>query len=170
MTITIPDFGTLSPEVASAVELAEKDESSNVPKVVSKAFYYEVQSEYSNLEVTQILLIPAGVNSKGKSVRPCIVTRKVSRFSPRAQWNFTNLQIPDTTERADSTREVATNFLTRTLYWAGSNKKLGAGRPIVFEMLDTDYDDLLDYKAPASALRRIQKARVALGLPEKLYH
>ena len=48
-------------------------------------------------------------------------------------------------------------------------KNLRGSRPIVFEMTDVDFTDVRSWKAPASALRRIQKARVAIGFPEKLF-
>jgi hypothetical protein len=41
-------------------------------------------------------------------------------------------------------------------------------KPIVVEITSIDLSDVTDWKTPPAALRRIQKARVSLGFPEKL--
>jgi hypothetical protein len=102
-----------------------------------------------------------------------IVSRTVSEWSPRKQWRMNRIRIdkematlaPE--DKALNMAEQVERTLKRQMMYG--LKTLRGNRPIVFEMTDVDFTDVRDYKAPASALRRIQKTRVALGFPEKLF-
>jgi hypothetical protein len=48
------------------------------------------------------------------------------------------------------------------------NWVLRDSKPIVVEITDEDASDTRSYKTPQAVIRRIQKARVAVGFPEKL--
>jgi hypothetical protein len=160
-------FGELSPEVAEAVMLGD---TSNKPKVMGMGIYLEFPNDK---QTTQILITPQGKTEKGEVVDMAIITRTVSDWSPRKQWrvNMVRPNAPAETMSADDkalsmTEQVERTIKRQMMYGA---KSLRGSRPIVFEMTDVDFTEVRAWKAPASALRRIQKARVAIGFPEKLF-
>lgn len=161
-------FGELTPDVAEAVALGE---SSNKPKVMGMGIYLEFPNERGD-QTTQILITPQGKAENGEPVDMAVISRTVSDWSPRKQWrlnmvraNGTDLPTPE--EKALNMAEQVERTLKRQMMYGLKN--LRGSRPIVFEMTDVDFTDVRSWKAPASALRRIQKARVAIGFPEKLF-
>lgn len=164
---TLGTFGELDPDVAGAVALAE---SSNKPKVMGMGIYLEFPNA-NDTQTTQILITPQGKDEKGEPVDMAVISRTVSDWSPRKQWrtNFvrTDKEIVNAEDKALAMAEQVERTLKRQMMYG--LEILRGGRPIVFEMTDVDFTEVKDWKAPASALRRIQKARVAIGFPEKLF-
>lgn len=165
------EFGTLDPETADAVATAEKSgTSTNTPKVVGKGIYLELLNE-NETQTTQVLITPEGIDENGKQVSMAIIFRSVSWWSPRRQWRV-NFVRP----KADFSAEQNTNemyaevekWLMRQMYYA-TDLKLRNNTPIVFEVSNIDLAEVAEWKAPAPALRRIQKARTSLGFPAELY-
>lgn len=169
---TMSAFGTLSDEVAEAVASAEA--TSNNPRLMGMGIYLELPNGRGD-QTTQILITPEGKNEKGEEAPMAVISRTVAEWSPRAQWRTSfirpSAKTPEEVALATST-STATDFaeqieriLKRQMMYGLSTLR---NKPIVFELTDVDYTDILDWKAPASALRRINKARVALTFPEKL--
>lgn len=162
-------FGELSPEVAEAVALGE---SSNKPKVMGMGIYLEFPNANGD-QATQILITPQGKDEKGGEVEMAIITRTVSEWSPRKQWRMNLVRLTKeeqelpAQDKALKMSEQVERVIKRQMMYGLTT--LRGSRPIVFEMTDVDFTDVRAWKAPASALRRIQKARVAIGFPEKLY-
>lgn len=159
-------FGTLTGEVADAISSAEMG---NKPVVSGMGIYLEFPKGRSTL---QVLITPEGKNEKGEAVSMAFTYRSIADHSPRSQWRV-NFISPDKEFLSMSAQDKALNMagkveenLKRQMKW-GSIEELRS-RPIVFELTDVDFTDVSQWKAPASALRRIQKARVSLGFPEKL--
>lgn len=162
----LSEFGTLAGEVADAVSMAE---ASNKPVVSGMGIYMEFPKGTST---TQVLITPEGKNEKGEEVPMAFTHRTIADYAPRKQWRVSFIR-PDKEVETMSAQDKAINtsgkieeFLKRQMKW-GTLDELRS-RPIVFEMTDVDFTDVSLWKAPASALRRIQKARVSLGFPEKL--
>jgi hypothetical protein len=165
-------FGTLSDEVAEAVATAEA--TSNNPRLMGMGIYLELPNGRGD-QTTQILITPEGKNEKGEDVAMGVISRTVAEWSPRAQWRTSfirpsaktpeELALATHTSTATDFVEQIERILKRQMMYGLSTLR---NKPIVFELTDVDYTDIADWKAPASALRRIQKARVALTFPEKL--
>lgn len=158
-------FGTLTGEVADAISSAE----SNKPVVSGMGIYLEFPK---GRQTYQVLITPEGKNEKGEEVPMAITARSIADHSPRSQWRV-NFVRPDKGFETMSAQDKAINMsgkveehLKRQMKW-GTIEELRS-RPITFELTDVDFTDVSKWKAPASALRRIQKARVSLGFPEKL--
>lgn len=158
-------FGTLTGEVADAISSAE----SNKPVVSGMGIYMEFPKGRNTL---QVLITPEGKNEKGEEVPMAFTYRSIADHSPRSQWRVSFIR-PDKEFEVMSAQDKALNMagkieenLKRQMKW-GTIEELRS-RPIVFELTDVDFTDVSKWKAPASALRRIQKARVSLGFPEKL--
>lgn len=162
-------FGELTPELAEAVALAE---TSNKPKVMGMGIYLEFPKDEGK-QTTQILITPQGKTEKGEVVDMAVIARTVSDWSPRKQWrvNMVRPSAPAETMSADDKALDMAGQVERVIkrQMAYGLKSLRGARPIVFEMTDVDFTEVRSWKAPASALRRIQKARVSIGFPEKLY-
>lgn len=164
-------FGTLSGDVAEAVSSTE---TSNKPQLVGMGIYLEMPNE-AGTQTTQILITPQGKNEKGDDVPMAVISRTVATWSPRAQWRTSfirpngktveELALATPTSLATDFTEQIERILKRQMMYGLTNLR---NKPIVFELTDVDYTDILDWKAPASALRRITKARVALTFPDKL--
>jgi hypothetical protein len=167
-----PEFGTLDPEVAEAVMTAETTaENLGTPKVVGKGVYLELVLP-DNSQTTQVIFTPAGQDEKGKTVPMTIVYRTVSKWSPRKQWrvNIVRISEPDITpeNKVEEMTNQVSRWLERQLAYGGAGISLRE-KPIVFEITNIDLTDVSEWKAPASALRRITKARTALNFPTDLY-
>jgi len=168
---TLSSFGTLDPEVAGAVATVE---ASNNPRLMGMGIYLELPNE-AGTQTTQILITPEGKTEKGDDVPMGVISRTVATWSPRAQWRTSfirpNAKTPEEvalttpTSTATDFAEQVERILKRQMMYGLTNLR---NKPIVFELTDVDFTDILDWKAPASALRRINKARVALTFPEKL--
>ena len=170
-TDSLTAFGTLSDEVAEAVSSAE---TSNKPQLAGMGIYLELPNE-AGTQTTQIMITPEGKTEKGQDVPLAVISRTVATWSPRAQWRTSfirptaktpeELALLTPTAKATDFIEQVERILKRQMMYGLTNLR---NKPIVFELTDVDYTDILDWKAPASALRRINKARVALTFPEKL--
>jgi hypothetical protein len=159
------EFGTLETEVATAVA------TMSAPKVVSKGLYLEIEHK-THSYTTQLLITPAGVDEKGNAVETAVIYRTISSWSPRSQWrtNFMGLSADEkklsVIEQQKLITEKIEKFLKRQMSYDYTKVRK---TPIVFELSNLDLTDIKDWKAPASALRRIQKARLSLGFPDKVY-
>lgn len=161
-------FGELSPEVADAVASAET--GGNKPRVIGTGIYLELPNE-TGQQITQIMITPEGTTEKGQAVSMAVISRTISDWSPRKQWrtNFVrpSKELTEPSDRAfEMTQQIERTLQRQIMYGL---KELRGSRPIVFELTDADFTEISEWKAPASALRRIQKTRLALGFPEKIY-
>jgi hypothetical protein len=165
-----PEFGTLDPEMAGAVATAETSGSTNEPKVVGKGIYLELLSE-DEKQTTQVIVTPEGINDKGVAVSMALIYRTISDWSPRRQWRVTFVR-PDKdknpAENTDAMSVEVMKWIERQVRYG--YKTLRNNTPIVFEVSNIDLTDVADWKAPAPALRRVMKARTALGFPNELYN
>lgn len=142
------------------------------PVIAGVGIYLELVPKGDNPhnKTTQILFTPQGMTEKGQPVPLAMISREVSTWSPRKQWrhNFSRLTAEqEALAPADQALALISRFetsLKREIYYGYELRN----KPIVFEITNLDLAEVLDWKAPASALRRIQKARVSLGFPEKL--
>jgi hypothetical protein len=163
------EFGTLETEVATAVATALSE-----PKVVGKGIYLELQHSNTSHDYTaQVLITPAGVDEKGNLVETAVIFRNISSWSPRSQWrtNLMGLSADEKKLPKDEQQKLITEkiekFLKRQMSY--DYTILRKNTPIVFELSNIDLTDIKEWKVPASALRRIQKARLSLGFPDKVY-
>lgn len=161
-------FGTLDDDVAMAVSIAESTPNSNKPRLEGMGIYLELPN---GNQTTQIMITPQGKDEKGSEINMAIISRTVSDWSPRKQWrvNLVRLGSEELTMSAQDqalrmAEQVERTIKRQMMYGSSTLRK----QPIVFELTDVDFADIRDWKAPASALRRIQKTRVSLGFPEKL--
>lgn len=171
--MVMPAFGELDPEVATAVTLAE---GSAKAKVVGKGIYFELSKSDSNKTTIQMIIIPRGKTQAGEDVGMAIISRQLNTWSPRAQWRFNFVggrhshTIPADKSPLDvmaTSVENTLNVIKRQMYYSDNTLEI-QGKPIAFEITDADYTNVLAWKTPDALVRRIQKARVACGLPEKL--
>jgi hypothetical protein len=159
-------FGTLSSELADAVSSAEMGTR---PVVSGMGIYMEFPNGNSN---TQMLITPEGKNAKGEVVPMAFTYRTIADHSPRKQWRVSFIRPNSETmlmsgeDKALDMAGKVEDIIKRQMKW-GQLATLRS-RPIVFELTDLDFADVQAWKVPASALRRIQKARITLGFPEKL--
>lgn len=142
------------------------------PAIAGVGLYLELVPAGDNPhnKTTQILITPQGVTEKGQPVDFAMLSREVSTWSPRKQWRTSFSRMTDeqkTFAPADQALALIARFetsLKREIYYGYVLRN----KPIVFEITNADLSEVADWKAPAAALRRIQKARVSLGFPEKL--
>lgn len=142
------------------------------PAIVGLGLYLELVPAGDNPhnKTTQILFTPSGMTEMGVQTQFAMLSREISTWSPRKQWRtaFANITA-DQMALAPADKALALisrfeNTLKREIYYGYTLRN----KPIVFEITNTDLSDVREWKAPAAALRRIQKARVSLGFPEKL--
>lgn len=168
-TETLGAFGTVAPAVEAALETAL---SSNPKALVAGLGMYLEMPNISNTTTTQILITPAGIATNGTQVPITMTMRTVADWSPRKQWRVNRIRENSATEIKTSEEkslyytEQIEVMIQRHMKWSGVETL--RKQPIVFELIPADLDDILNWKAPASALRRIQKARLSLTFPEKL--
>lgn len=166
-----PEFGTLDPDVAEAVETAETmSKSGTAPKVIGKGIYLELINE-NETDTTQILITPAGIDENGKFVSTAVISRSVSEWSPRRQWRVNFLRVDEKLSPEENTSKTvaeATAWLARNLMYTTSTT-LRNNKPIIFEVSNIDLAEIGEWKAPAPALRRLTKARAEVGFPTELY-
>jgi hypothetical protein len=133
--------------------------------------YLEAHATEYYARTNQVLITPTGKNEKGEVVSMAIISRTISTGSPRAQWrvNFvgTSKEVESMSpeDKAISLASRANEIVSRMF----GEQFIPRSRPIVFELTDVDYSDIGEWKVPASALRRITKARLEVGYPENLY-
>lgn len=152
--------------------------------IVGKGLYLEfVPADLTTTSprVMQVLFTPEGIGESKNYVPFAMHSRTVSESSPRKQWRVTrsphqNKEIVLGSAGLSSPAEANTfafqmverfqKSLTNAVN--GGAKWVLRSKPIAVEITSIDLDEVLSYKTPAPALRRIQKCRVALDFPEKL--
>lgn len=147
--------------------------------IVGKALYLELVPTQGDLErVTQILITPEATDHLGQFVRMAYHSRTISPTSPRKQWriNFSpkdneellksGLPILRTTAQENALAMIAK--FESSLINQVANKFVIRKQPIVVEVSALDLSEIRTYATPQALMRRLQKARVACGLPEKL--
>ena len=165
-----PEFGTLDPEMAEAVATAETMGTNKDPKVVGKGIYLEL-IQPNQEQTTQVLVTPQGIDENGKAVPMALIYRTISHWSPRRQWRVNFVRPNDDKsvgENATEMAEAVKNFIARQMGYY-PDLAIRNNTPIVFEVSNIDLTDVQEWKAPAPALRRIAKARTAVGYPAEFY-
>jgi hypothetical protein len=165
-----PEFGTLDPEMAEAVATAETSGDSKTPKVVGKGLYLELLNK-DDTQTTQVLITPEGIDENGKAVSMAIIYRTISEWSPRRQWRVNFVRPVAEKSAMDNTSAMSASvvsFLQRQMMYS-DEMKLRNNLPIVFEVSNIDLAEVAEWKAPASALRRLAKARASVGFPTEFY-
>lgn len=151
-------------------------------QIVGLGLYLElVPKNTEDKRTTQILFTPEGYDINGNYVQFAMLSRTISDWSPRKQWrinlsgidNRAYIATSGTSAVSELPADVLTTMTTRfekslERYLNGQEVELRS-KPIVLEITSIDLADVREYKAPTPALRRLQKARVSLGFPEKLF-
>jgi len=159
----VSEFGTLTPEVATAIS------NSTEPRVVGRGIYLELLNT-RNGYATQMLITPAGIDDKGNKVPACVIYRSVSTYSPRSQWRHQIARLDDKKSPTEKLSDLALFFdkqVGRMISY--DYNTLRNNTPIVFEITNLDLAEIAEWKAPASAIRRIMKARTTLGFPNVVW-
>jgi hypothetical protein len=164
-------FGEVSTELADAIASSYEVATSNKPKLAGVGLYLEAHATEHYARTTQVFITPSGKNEKGELVSMAVIYRTISELSPRAQWrtNFVrNSKDMDALSPEDKAVALASraNEITARMF---PEAFVPRSRPIAVELTSVDYNDISEWKVPASALRRIIKARVEVGFPENLY-
>lgn len=165
---------TTEPETTTTEAIAEEIKAG---KIIGKGLYLEFTYPESTA-ITQILFTPEGKNAEGKYVQFAMMSRTISETSPRKQWrvNFcgtSNEAVLGDISLVSNPDELLGTMTTRftkaveRMVVANPAMKLRS-KPIALEITSLDLNEVADWKAPSPALRRLQKARVALDFPEKL--
>lgn len=141
--------------------------------VVGKALYVEMVSE-SGQHTTQLLFTP---DYPVGGVKFALHSRTVSTTSPRKQWRIsfaygdrTTHAVDEATLLEENNKEVG-RFARSVESFLRMNASRGftiRQKPIVVEVTHEDLIDAKSWKTSIALQRRIQKARLALGFPEKL--
>jgi hypothetical protein len=162
-----------TPEPTTAEAIAED----KAGKIIGKGLYLEFTYPESTA-ITQVLFTPEGRNANGRYVQFAMLSRTISETSPRKQWrvNFcgTNNEAlmgdPEPIANADElVSGMTTRFAKAVERMVSANPAMKLrSKPISLEITSIDLNEVIDYKPPTPALRRLQKARVALDFPEKL--
>ena len=150
-------------------------------QIVGLGLYLElVPDSTDDKRATQILFTPEGYDINGNYVQFAMLSRTISDWSPRKQWrvNFSGI---DNKELLSTTIDLSTidtrlgdmvarfeKSLERFLTSQEKGITLRS-KPIVLEITSIDLAEVRELKAPIAGLRRLQKARVSLGFPEKLF-
>jgi hypothetical protein len=137
--------------------------------VIGKGIYLEMPNA-DETQTTQILITPEGVSETGKPVAMAITYRTISDWSPRKQWRtqfIRKAEDKSIAENTDTMVEQVENWLKRQMTYGLTS--IRNSTPLVFEVTNLDLNDVLDWKVPAPALRRIIKARTTIGFPADLY-
>jgi hypothetical protein len=163
-----------TPEPTTAEAIAE---DAKVGKIIGKGLYLEFTYPESTA-ITQILFTPEGRNAEGKYVQFAMMSRTISETSPRKQWrvNFCGTNNEATLGDLSTITNPEELVDTMTIRFAKAVERMVSAnpamklrsKPISLEITSIDLNEVADYKAPSPALRRLQKARVALDFPEKL--
>lgn len=164
-------FGEVSSEISDALATSHENATSNKPRLIGMGIYLEAHATQYFERTIQMLITPTGKNEKGDHVNMALISRTISSTSPRAQWRVSFVNLPKEVEmlspedKAVALSSRATEILSRSF----GEQFAPRSRPIVFELTDVDFTDISEWKVPASALRRITKARLEVGYPENLY-
>jgi hypothetical protein len=150
-------------------------------QIVGLGLYLElVPNSADDKRATQILFTPEGYDINGNYVQFAMLSRTISDWSPRKQWrvNFSGI---DNKELLSTTLDLSTidtrlgdmtaRFEKSLERFLTSQEKgiMLRSKPIVLEITSIDLAEVRELKAPIAGLRRLQKARVSLGFPEKLF-
>jgi len=150
-------------------------------QIVGLGLYLElVPNSADDKRATQILFTPEGYDINGNYVQFAMLSRTISDWSTRKQWrvNFSGI---DNKELLSTTLDLSTidtrlgdmtaRFEKSLERFLTSQEKgiMLRSKPIVLEITSIDLAEVRELKAPIAGLRRLQKARVSLGFPEKLF-
>lgn len=152
--------------------------------VIGKALYLELVPTDTSADsrITQILITPEAYDHTGNFVGMALHSRTISPSSPRKQWriNFSDVNNKEVFDSRVLTgvgmssplaQELAVKMVARfeaSLAKQVSYKFAVRNRPIVVEVSALDLNEISKYTTPQALMRRLQKARVACGFPEKL--
>jgi hypothetical protein len=164
-------FGEVSSEIADALATSGEVVVSNKPRLMGQAIYLEAHATNSYARTTQVFITPAGKNEKNDEVAMAVIYRTISDLSPRAQWRTQFVRTPKEMELLSSEDKAIANSSRayETISRMFPEGFTPRPRPIVVELTDVDFTDISEWKVPASALRRVIKARKEVGYPENLY-
>jgi hypothetical protein len=168
---SLTTFGEVSSEISDALATSHEPATSNKPRLVGMGIYLEAHATAYYARTNQVLITPTGKTEKGEVVSMAIISRTISTGSPRAQWrvNFVGtskeVESMSSEDKAIWLASRANEIVSRMF----GEQFTPRSRPIVFEMTDVDFTNIGQWKVPASALRRIIKARLEVGYPENLY-
>lgn len=153
-------------------------------KLVGQSLYFELVSNLDTKSVSQIIITPS-VILDGKRIPNSMIRRSVSQWSPRAQWQITQIAttVIDTklvgTEREfvkDLTSDAKNSLVLETLspiqkqldYLLQKEWMLRDGKFITVETSEQDVIDISKYNTPQGLIRRITRTRKDAGFPETL--
>lgn len=145
---------------------------------VGKAVYLEFRR---NTATYQLLITPAGkiqVDDQEMHVDSVIFRRLVSEKAPRSQWRTNRLRntYQDApTQSADSVAPILEDSWRKS----GVNYQISAlgdpsrwelyKQPVAVEVSEEDLKDAYTNSTPNSLIKRVRKAREALGFEESFY-
>lgn len=146
---------------------------------VAKALYLEFRNENNTY---QVIVTPEVVDFHGNVRKSTALTRKISVWHPRRNWNFevsregifSNRRDPSTGGVLEADKPTATALALQSMP-LGLSQNLGRlvsqgyemfKTPIAVEMSYEDVDTIQAMKTPLGLVRRIQRTRVANGWGE----
>lgn len=154
--------------------------------IVGKGLYLEFEPTEAtgSARIMQVLFTPEGFDEDGNYAPFSMHSRTVADYSPRKQWRVTKcgtsnkdlltsgepvgqitaqeLAVAMTSRFQEHLERAISTHTKEELVW-----KLRA-KPIAVEVTSFDLQEVNAYKTPSPVLRRIQKCRLGLALPEKL--
>lgn len=153
-------------------------------KLVGQSLYFELVSKQDTKSISQIIITPS-VILDGKRVPNAMIRRSVSQWSPRAQWQITQIstKVSDTklfgTERefvktmsSDDKNSLVLETLSpiqkQLAYLLEKEWMLRDGKFITVETSEQDVIDINQYNTPQGLIRRIMRTRKDAGFPETL--
>lgn len=152
------------------------EEKAKVP--VGKALYLEFRR---NTSTYQLIITPAGktnVDGNEQVVDGVIFRRLVSEASPRSQWRTTRLRNTLRETPVDTIDELYHN-VNEVWMKSGINYSISSlgdaskwelyKQPVAVEASEEDLKDALSGSTPNALIKRIRKAREALGFEESFY-
>jgi hypothetical protein len=152
------------------------EEKSKVP--VGKALYLEFRR---NTSTYQLIITPAGklnVDGVEKEVDGVIFRRLVSESTPRSQWRTSRLRNTLRSEFITTTDQLL-NDVNDSWMKSGINYQISSlgdttkwslyKQPVAVEASEEDLKDALTNSTPNALIKRIRKAREALGFDESFY-
>lgn len=156
-------------------------ESKTLKDAVAKALYLEFRNENNTY---QVVLTPEVIDLHGNVRKATSLSRKISSWHPRRNWNFevsresilTGRRDPATggalaTEDLELTADLAFQSLpiglAQNLSRLVSQEYVMFQKPVVVELSYEDVDTISAMKTPVGLIRRIQRTRVANGWGEE---
>lgn len=149
-----------------------------------KALYLEL----TNKEYTaQVIVMPEGITSTGVKLRPSLMRRTVSKWSPRKTWEQDKIHTsPAYSSKVEAdgagfrfvpaSDEDATNIALESLRTVAEllNYLVEQGwtlreKPLAIEVSQEDINDLENFVTPAAFMRRLTRTRTAAGFPDDLF-